>query len=176
MEMEGERLQRLHDFLKESFHPAEFRRLLTFGGLSDISVSVNTNLGEEQFFFDVIEALDHRSLIDDEFFLRLTKERPKKTAEIEALRESWKGRIQKLHDFLKESFPTAELERFLEFQGFALVAGVRKTDVGADKYCYAIIDVLNGRNLIEPEFFDPLAWIPTEGKTANRLAIRTITS
>ena len=86
---EGERYRNLREFLKGSFHPDEFEIFLSDNDLADVAKSVNATVAGDTYFFTVIQALDHRGLINVEFFDLLAKERPKKAAQIKGLANLW---------------------------------------------------------------------------------------
>src|SRR5262249_3350817 len=60
---------------------------LTFqrGEFAKATEAVNPNVGGARYFFDVVQALDHRGLIQAEFFDRLAAERPERATEIVSL-------------------------------------------------------------------------------------------
>jgi hypothetical protein len=91
MAPQGEKYQRLHDFLMGSFLPADFQMFLMFQGgeFAGVARAANINVGEAQYFFDVVQRLGRGGLIHGEFFDRLAKELPAKAAGIESLRERW---------------------------------------------------------------------------------------
>jgi hypothetical protein len=87
--MATEGKKRLHDFLKGSFAPSELLMFLKLQGFTEVAAAVDRNIGGTEYFFDVIEALDRRGEIDRHFFDCLTKERPRKAADIEELEALW---------------------------------------------------------------------------------------
>jgi formylglycine-generating enzyme required for sulfatase activity len=89
MATQGEKYRRLHDFLKGSFRPAEFEIFLKLNGYAEVADAVPRNTAGSDYFFDIVQALDHRGLVDGEFFGHLTRERPRKEAEIKSLEELW---------------------------------------------------------------------------------------
>src|SRR5262249_30208101 len=54
-----------------------------------VADAVPRNTAGTEYFFDVVQALDRRGLIDDEFFDRLAQERPRKKGQIKVLEELW---------------------------------------------------------------------------------------
>src|SRR5262245_53969358 len=92
MATKGEKYERLHDFFLQSFEPPELKMFLRKQDYNRVADAVNPNAGADQYFFDVIEALDRRGLIDAEFFDRLVEERNKKMEEIKRLRADWVGK------------------------------------------------------------------------------------
>jgi hypothetical protein len=89
MATEGQKYERLHDFLKESFKTPEFQRFLRLKGFEEVAEAVDRNVGGTEYFFDVVEALDRWGRIDTEFFDRLAKERPAKETRVRDLKEFW---------------------------------------------------------------------------------------
>jgi hypothetical protein len=89
MPTKGEKIRRLSYFLKESFKPSDFGMFLKYGGFEEVLDGVQLNAETVRYFFDVVEALDHRGMVDAEFFGRLTEERPRKEALIRSLKEFW---------------------------------------------------------------------------------------
>jgi hypothetical protein len=87
--VKGEKHRKLRDFLKESFRPKEFEIFLRDHGCAEVAGSVNDDAAGEDYFFDVIEALDHRGLVDGRFFDRLTAARSNKVDRVRVLRECW---------------------------------------------------------------------------------------
>jgi formylglycine-generating enzyme required for sulfatase activity len=85
----GEKYQRLRDFLKGSFRPRELEIFLTMNGYAAVVDAVPRTTAGAEYFFDVVQALDHRGLIDGEFFERLAQERPRKQSQIKRLGELW---------------------------------------------------------------------------------------
>ena len=78
MAKEGEKIQKLRDFFVDSFNASELKMFLSVNGYEGVASAVNPSVGGIEYFFDVAQALARRSLIDKEFFVRLTRERPKK--------------------------------------------------------------------------------------------------
>ena len=76
----GERRRVLRDFLKDSFCIEEFEIFLSDHGHTEVADSVKKVAAGEMYFFDAIEALDHRGLIDGKFFDRLTTAHTAKAA------------------------------------------------------------------------------------------------
>jgi hypothetical protein len=91
MATKGEQYETLRDFLLQSFSPREFATFLKLKGYAEIAEAVTSHVEGGQFFFDVIEAMDRRGEIDRRFFDCLTRERPRKKAEIAELAADWLG-------------------------------------------------------------------------------------
>jgi hypothetical protein len=87
----GDKIKYLGDFLRASFRPSELDRFLRLNEFNEVADEVNVNVGPNQYFFDVVQALDRRGLVDARFFKCLTEERPRKRVEIERLEENWRG-------------------------------------------------------------------------------------
>jgi tetratricopeptide (TPR) repeat protein len=85
----GEKYERLRDFLLESFDASAFESFLVLKDYREVAEAVNRYVGREQYFFNVIDALDQRGWIDAEFFERLKNERPAKLNRIENLKSIW---------------------------------------------------------------------------------------
>jgi hypothetical protein len=85
----GEKHRKLRDFFKGSFHPDGFEIFLRDHGYTEVADSVNKSAAGERYFFDTIQELDRRGLIDGAFFDRLTIARVNKADLIRGLRESW---------------------------------------------------------------------------------------
>ena len=85
----GEKHERLHDFLVGSFKPPEPESFLKLKGFEKVAQTVNRNVGDTEYFYNIIQALDHRGLIDAHFFDRLAKERPRKGKDVRDLRAVW---------------------------------------------------------------------------------------
>jgi hypothetical protein len=60
MVTDGEKYQRLVNFLKESFRATELDMFLQFIGIREVSGAVNRDVGLFQYAFEVVQALDHR--------------------------------------------------------------------------------------------------------------------
>jgi prepilin-type processing-associated H-X9-DG protein len=93
METKGEQIRGLCDFLADSFDAREFARVLHFKGYGEVTSAVNQHVASAEYFFSVVEALDHRGLIDTAFFDHLMGERPEKETRIRELRKSWPGSV-----------------------------------------------------------------------------------
>jgi hypothetical protein len=89
MATKGEKYEGLLDFLKDSFKPPELQRFLKLRGFAEVAEAVNQHDRGTEYFFDVIEALDQRGLIDGEFFDSLAKARPKKRPQVKDLEAFW---------------------------------------------------------------------------------------
>src|SRR5690348_13185020 len=91
MATNGEQYQTLHNFLKDSFLPADFRMFLTFQGegLAEVAAAVDTEVGGTRYFFEVVGALNRKGLINAEFFDRVSKELPAKQAQLKSVEEIW---------------------------------------------------------------------------------------
>ena len=89
MATKDEKHERLHEFLELSFHPDELNSFLKLQGFAEVNHAVNRDVGGAQYIRLVIEALDHRSLIDTRFFNRLTVVRPHKAGQIKSLEQFW---------------------------------------------------------------------------------------
>jgi hypothetical protein len=83
----GDKLQKLRDFLKGSFDLQEFEIFLSDNNYADVAHAVGKNVGNDTYFFNVIKVLDRQGLIVGEFFDRLIKARPKKAAIVQSLRQ-----------------------------------------------------------------------------------------
>ena len=66
------------------------------------------------------------------------------------------GKNQDLDDFLKRSFTTLELDKFLKLEGYKKVAEAVNPSVGVAEYCFAVVQALDRRGLIDAAFFDCL--------------------
>jgi hypothetical protein len=91
MATQGEKYRRLRDFLQGSFRPSEFEIFLRLNGYAEVADAVPRGTPGADYFFDIVQALDHRGLVDGEFFGHLTRERPKKAAQVKSLEELWLG-------------------------------------------------------------------------------------
>src|SRR5689334_412849 len=89
MATQGETYKTLCDFLKGSFRPRELEIFLTMNGYAEVADAVPRSTAGAEYFFDIVQALDHRGLIDGEFFGHLTRERPRKKPQIKSLEEVW---------------------------------------------------------------------------------------
>jgi hypothetical protein len=89
MATKGEQIGGLRDFFVDSFRASELEMFLTVNGYEEVAAAVNQSVGSIEYFFNVVQALNRRGLIDDEFFVRLRRERPAKDALIRGLQESW---------------------------------------------------------------------------------------
>jgi hypothetical protein len=94
MATKGEKYERLHDFLKDSFEPAELQRFLELKGFAEVAEDVNRNVGGAEYFFEVVKALDRRGEIDRHFFDQLAKARPRKKAKIKDLEAEWLDEVK----------------------------------------------------------------------------------
>src|SRR5262249_32094347 len=89
MPTEGERIQALGDFLRESFALHPLGQFLVTKGYADVADAVHTDVGWNPYAFEVVQELGRRGLIDAAFFDRLAQERPARAAEIQSLKGSW---------------------------------------------------------------------------------------
>ncbi len=89
MATENEKIRGLHGFFVHSFTASELKDFLTLNGYQEIASAVNQSVGGNNYFLEVIQALSRRGLIDEEFFVHLTRERPRKEASIRSLQASW---------------------------------------------------------------------------------------
>jgi hypothetical protein len=62
---------------------------LVENGFETVANAVTRSIGADHYFFDVVQTLNRKGLIDDEFFNRLAKERPGKARQIQNLKEFW---------------------------------------------------------------------------------------
>jgi hypothetical protein len=88
MATDAETIRQLRDFFADSFQATELEMFLTLNGYAEVASAVNPNVGNNQYFFNVAQALERRGLIDDAFYQRLIRERPAKESRIRALQES----------------------------------------------------------------------------------------
>jgi hypothetical protein len=89
MATQGEKYRRLCEFFKGSFRPEELEIFLKTNDF-EVGGSVPSGTAGTKYFLDIVEALDHRGLIDDEFFDRLARERPRKLDRIQELARLWR--------------------------------------------------------------------------------------
>jgi hypothetical protein len=89
MATQGEKIRGLRDFLSDAFTTSELKMFLTVSGYAEVAAAVNQSLGSVDYFFDVVQALQRRGLIDHEFFERLKQERSGKRAPIRVLQQLW---------------------------------------------------------------------------------------
>jgi hypothetical protein len=89
MATKGEKHERLRDFLKDSFQPSELDMFLKLKGFAEVAETVARNVGGTEYVFSVVEALDRRGLIDAAFFDHVSKQLPRKEAQIKSLEEIW---------------------------------------------------------------------------------------
>jgi hypothetical protein len=94
MAARGEQIRGLRDFFTDSFRASELEMFLIENGYGEVTAAVNPNAGGAAYGFNVVQELDRRGLIDAEFFERLRQERPRKQAEIDAVRALWLGASQ----------------------------------------------------------------------------------
>src|SRR4051794_26457928 len=87
----GGKLQALRDFLTTAFRPFELEAFLKLNGYEEAAVAVNWDAPLVESSLRLLEALDHRGLVDADFFRRLGEARQARGAEIEALRGAWLG-------------------------------------------------------------------------------------
>ena len=102
----GEKRRKLRDFLKGSFRTDDFDTLLTENDLADVAEAVTEKAASAQYFSDVIEALEHRGLINAGFFELLAEERTGKLAQIKSLAELWGIEIAPATNSGKPAQPT----------------------------------------------------------------------
>ncbi len=82
----AEALKSLVDLLIRMFPAEEFQRLLRYNSdTAGILMTVATSTAPATFFAAVVDALDHKGLIDAGFFARLVGERPRREHEIRAV-------------------------------------------------------------------------------------------
>jgi hypothetical protein len=91
MATQGDNSERLYGFLLESFEPKVFERFLYFRVSAQVVRSVNKNSDAETYFFEIVQQLNRRGLINAELFDLLAKELPGKAKEAESLKELWLG-------------------------------------------------------------------------------------
>jgi hypothetical protein len=89
MALKSVRYKGLLDFLADSFRPESLEIFLTLNGYGEVVKAVSRSSAGDQYFFRVVQELDHRGLIDDKFFNHLTQERPKKAERIQGLAKLW---------------------------------------------------------------------------------------
>ena len=85
----GEKQRNLRDFLRHSFRPDEFEMFLRDNDYPEVAHAVARSVAGEEYFFSVIQALDHRGLINGAFFDSLAAARPRKADRIRGLRGAW---------------------------------------------------------------------------------------
>jgi hypothetical protein len=144
MATRGEKHERLHDFLRDSFKPAELQRFLKLKGFAEVAQAVDRNVGGTEYFFDVVEALDQRGLVDAQFFDRLAKARPKKKPQVEGLEAFWIGqdRSEELAEQVRSATTLVELVWCI---GKAVVqAGYEKDQ--ADRACARYLEKYKQRH------------------------------
>jgi formylglycine-generating enzyme required for sulfatase activity len=86
---ESEKIKGLRDFIEDSFTASELKDFLTLYGYQEVASAVNPSVGGHAYFLDVIQTLSRRGLINQVFFVHLTRERPMKEARIRSLQASW---------------------------------------------------------------------------------------
>jgi hypothetical protein len=84
-----EKIQGLRDFFADAFTASELEIFLTLKGYGEVACAVNRHVSGLEYFFNVVQTLDRRGLIDEVFFTCLAQERPRKGAVIRSLQESW---------------------------------------------------------------------------------------
>jgi formylglycine-generating enzyme required for sulfatase activity len=89
MATKGEKYERLRDFLNNSFRPFELDMFLKVKGFAEVAETVARSVGGVEYTFGIVEALDHRGLIDAQFFDHLAKERPGLKGLIKSLEAFW---------------------------------------------------------------------------------------
>src|SRR5262249_25589310 len=70
-----ERLREVCKFFEESFRSPELYQFLSVNEYQAVAAAVNRAVGDTQYVFGVVQALDQRGLINAELFARLRKER-----------------------------------------------------------------------------------------------------
>jgi hypothetical protein len=91
METKGEKIERLGEFLLNSFMAVELDEFLRVGGYDQVATAVRPDVGANTYFFTVVQALDQRGLINDEFFAHLRRGRARREDEIRDIQEAWVG-------------------------------------------------------------------------------------
>ena len=76
METRGEKIERLGEFLLNSFMALEFDEFPRVGGYDQVANTVRPDVGANTYFSTVVQALDQQGLINDEFFAPLRRGRP----------------------------------------------------------------------------------------------------
>ena len=107
----GEKIRRLRDFFADSFSAGELEMFLAENGYPEVASAVHERSSPIVYCFKIAQELDLRGLIDEAFFDRLRRERPKKVALI--------GRLQE--------FSLVEEESSSRPSASALSSGTRKT-------------------------------------------------
>lgn len=85
----SEKYEKLRDFFRESFLISEMEMFLKSNDFVEVADNVSPNVGAVKYFFDVVDAMDRRRLVNATFFDRLLKERPAKEDQIKIVRGLW---------------------------------------------------------------------------------------
>ena len=78
-------MKKLYQFLMSAFEPGQFDRFLRRNDYVRVSDNVNPSLAREPYFFEVVEALRRRGLVNAELFAHLREELPDRAGEIDDL-------------------------------------------------------------------------------------------
>jgi hypothetical protein len=87
MVTKGKRHKALVEFLVDAFDDPGLDQLLRFNDYDEIANAVSQNVGQAQYCFEVVQALDRTGRIDSDLFDRLSQARPARREEIQSLKE-----------------------------------------------------------------------------------------
>jgi hypothetical protein len=89
MTKESEKVKGLHDLFVDSFMASELKNFLLANGYEEVVHAVKEEASAIAYFSNVVQVLERRGLIDEQFFARLARELSLKEAYIRSLQESW---------------------------------------------------------------------------------------
>ncbi len=89
MATKGEKIQRLSHFFADAFTLSALKEFLFVTGYEKVVLAVSENVGLRDYSFSVAREFERHGLIDEEFFARLTRERPRRDVEIRSLQNTW---------------------------------------------------------------------------------------
>jgi hypothetical protein len=89
MATEGEKIEALSGFLRESFGLRDLERFLVVKGYGEVADALDQAAGMAPYSFNVVRELRRRGLIDIRFFDLLKNERPAKEERIKGLEAIW---------------------------------------------------------------------------------------
>ena len=84
--------EQVEDLVRTLFNREEFKRFLTLGDglVARVPEHVPDELSIVLYVHTAISVMERMGLIDDRFFARLSRERPRRTQEIDMVRDSWR--------------------------------------------------------------------------------------
>jgi hypothetical protein len=94
MATEGERIEVLSNFLRESFQLHDLERFLVTKGYGEVADAVDRAVGMDQYSFDVVRELRRRGLIKAGFFNHLKNERPALEGQVKGIQAAWSDQDQ----------------------------------------------------------------------------------